>query len=71
MNDSRLKQVAALIDDARELLVDIVDERPTAESGWDLKAFNFIDASRQFLNSALVYVHKAQDPTTPEGNDVA
>ena len=62
MIDSRLNQVAALVDDARSLLVDIVDERTVGDS---LRDMNYIDSARQFLNSALVYVQKADDTHTP------
>jgi hypothetical protein len=63
VRDSRLRQVQALLDDARCLLVDIVDERP---AGADLKDFNNIDASCQFINSAIVYVQKAETHTPPD-----
>lgn len=64
MIDSRLAQVIALIDDARTLLVDIVDEGPSDSSS--VKDFNAIDAARQFLNSAGVYVEQA-DSSSPDG----
>jgi hypothetical protein len=57
MNDSRLRQAAALVDDARSLLVDVVDERPI---GADPRDYNAIDAARQFLNSGLVYIQQAE-----------
>ncbi len=65
MIDSRLKQVAALLDDARSLLVEIVDEGPAWDR--DLRAFDHIDAARQFINSSLVYVQKA-DSDYPGGD---
>ena len=60
--DSRLKQATALLDDARTLLVDIVDSRPL---GPLLQDFNNIDAARQFINSAIVYVQAADSEETP------
>jgi hypothetical protein len=57
VKDSRLPQVAALIDDARTIIVDIVDEKPYDTAS--LRDFNSLDAARQFLNSALVYVQSA------------
>lgn len=62
MNDTRLKQAAALIDDARTLLVDIVDNGPITEN---LRDFNNIDAARQFINSAIPYIEAAysEDPS--------
>lgn len=62
MRDSRLQQVTALLDDARCLLVDIVDEGPTQDA--NLRDFNNLDASRQFINSAITYVQYATDPET-------
>lgn len=62
MRDSRLRQISALIDDARGLLIDIVDSRP---SDANLRDFNALDASRQFLNSAVVYVQQADSEHTP------
>lgn len=64
MIDSRLSQVIALIDDARSLLVDIVDEGPSDSAS--VRDFNAIDAARQFLNSAGVYVEQA-DSSRPDG----
>jgi hypothetical protein len=55
MIDPRLAQAAALLDDARSLLVDVVDAHPDA-TPLDL---NNIDAARQFLNSALPYIQMA------------
>lgn len=63
MDDTRLKQIQALIDDARELVVEVVDSRPVDAT---VKDFNWLDASRQFLNSALVYVQKADDTIIPD-----
>ena len=60
--DSRLKQIEALLDDARSLIVEIVDSRPV---GADLRDFNNLDAARQFVNSGLVYVQKADDTYQP------
>lgn len=62
MIDSRLKQIEALLDDARSLIVEIVDSRPV---GADLRDFNNLDAARQFVNSGLVYVQRADDTHTP------
>ena len=62
MRDSRLKQCKALLDDARALLVDIVDDGPIGES--TIRDFNWIDAGRQFINSAIQYVQYATDPET-------
>lgn len=61
MNDSRLKVVTALLDEARTLLVDIVDNGPATEC---MRDFNSIDAARQFINSAATYV----DAAYSEGN---
>jgi hypothetical protein len=55
--DSRLKQAMALLDDARTLLVDIVDTGPA--TGPMLKDFNNLDAARQFINSSIVYIQAA------------
>ena len=59
MQDSRLNQVVALLDDARCLLVDIVDDGP---GNGNVRDFNNIDAARQFINSAASYVSYAIDP---------
>lgn len=67
MRDTRLDQAAALIVDARTLLVDVVDDRPVDAS---LRDFNHIDVSRQFLNAALTHVQLAQTPVVlplPDG----
>lgn len=64
MKDSRLTQVQALLDDARSLLIDIVDEGPTVDAS--VRDFNNIDAARQFINSAIPYV-QAADSTRPDG----
>lgn len=56
MNDPRLSKALAALDDARTYLVDVVDGNPTAPMG-DL---NNLDAARQFINSALVYIQEAQ-----------
>jgi hypothetical protein len=55
MRDTRLAQVTALLDDARSLLVDIVDDGP----GVPEVDANRIDAARQFINSALTYIQAA------------
>jgi hypothetical protein len=61
--DSRLPQITALLDDARTLLVDIGDSRPMGAYRGPLTGvqqdFNNIDAARQFINSAIVYVQAA------------
>ena len=64
MQDSRLKVAASLLDDARALLIDIVDEGPNETAS--VKDFNSIDAGRQFINSARVYI-QAADSTQPDG----
>jgi hypothetical protein len=58
MRDVRLKQAQALLDDARTLLIDVVDERPADAN---LKDYNAIDAARQFINSAIPYLQSADD----------
>lgn len=58
MRDSRLRVAAALLDDARTILVDLVDDRPADAN---LKDYNAIDAARQFINSSLVYIASADD----------
>jgi fructose-1,6-bisphosphatase len=60
--DSRLKQITALLDDARCLIVDLVDEGPFDDR--TLKDFNNLDAARQFINHGIVYV-QAADSTHP------
>jgi hypothetical protein len=75
VNDTRLNQVTALLDDARGLLVDLVDEGPSDRGS--VKDFNNIDAARQFINSAITYVQAASTvvpirPATTGGpNDAA
>lgn len=64
MIDSRLKQVLALLDDSRCLLVDIVEDGPA--TGALMRDFNQIDAARIFINSALVYVQAAEDVVPDE-----
>lgn len=61
MNDTRLGRALALLDDARSLLVDIVDEGPTEEAS--LRDFNNIDSARIFINSAIPYIQAAQEKT--------
>lgn len=63
MRDTRLRQVTALLDDARCLLIDLIDEGPTGDA--TVKDFNNIDAARQFINSATVYVQQADSEHTP------
>lgn len=58
MMDTRLAQASALLDDARTLLVDIVDSRPLL--GTMMRDFNSIDAARLFINSALVHIQDAE-----------
>lgn len=60
MRDSRLRQAAALLDDARTLLIDVVDERPV---GADPADYNNIDSARIFINSALPYIQAAEGVT--------
>jgi hypothetical protein len=57
MRDIRLKQAEVLLDDARSLLVDVVDDRPLDAN---LKDYNNIDCARIFINSALPYIQAAQ-----------
>lgn len=57
MKDSRLTQVTALLDDAREILVDLVDEGPAEDR--TVRDFNHIDAARLSINSAIVQVQSA------------
>lgn len=64
MKDSRLSQITALLDDARSLLVDIVDEKPYDSAS--LRDFNSIDDARQFINAAITYV-QAADSGHPKG----
>lgn len=63
MRDSRLRQVTAALDEARTIIVDIVDSRPVSA---DLRDFNSLDAARQFINSAIVYTQAADDTHTPD-----
>lgn len=53
IDDTRLNEALAILDDARALLVDLVDERPLTAT---LKDYNNIDAARQFLNGAVPYI---------------
>lgn len=53
IDDTRLNEAIAILDDARALLVDLVDERPATAT---LKDYNNIDAARQFLNGAVPYI---------------
>ena len=62
MRDSRLKQVTALLDDARELLLDIVDEGPKESA--TVRDFNQIDSARLSINVAIQHVQYATDPET-------
>jgi hypothetical protein len=62
VKDSRLTRVTALLDDARSLLIEIVDEGPTGEA--TVRDFNCIDSSRQFINSAIVYAQMADSEYT-------
>lgn len=62
MKDSRLRQATALLDDARHLLVDIVDERPTDAN---LRDFNQLDSARQFINAALINIQTAETQEIP------
>ena len=57
MKDTRLRQITAMLDDCRTLIVDIVDEKPYDTAS--LKDFNCLDASRQFINSAICYIQSA------------
>lgn len=60
MRDSRLQQAMALLDDARELLVDLVDEGP--KDGATLRDFNQLDSARLSINIAIQHVQYATDP---------
>lgn len=53
IDDTRLNEALAILDDARALLVDLVDERPLTA---DVRDYNNLDAARQFLNSAVPYI---------------
>lgn len=57
MNESRLRQAAECFEAGRDLLVAIVDDRAVGDGS--LRDFNYVDASRQFANSAIEYVHLA------------
>lgn len=57
MRDSRIKQICALIDDARCLVADIMDE-----AGVSTVDYNNLAAARQFLNSALGYADACDTP---------
>ena len=57
MKDTRLQQAIALLDDARCLIVDIVDEGPSTDK--TIRDFNNLDAARQFINSGIVYIQAA------------
>ncbi len=48
--DTRLVQALALLDDARTLLVELVDERPASAS---LRDYTSLDTARQALNDAI------------------
>lgn len=61
IDDSRFNEVLALLDEARTILVDVVDERPLTAT---LRDFNSIDAARQFINAAIPYVQSVLP--TPE-----
>lgn len=64
MIESRLSQITALLDDARTLIVEIVDEKPFDSA--NLRDFNNLDAARIFINNALVYVQAADSSTNLE-----
>lgn len=50
MDDTRLTQVLALLDDARSLLADITEDSPPTRDA------NRVDAARQFIDAAIKYV---------------
>lgn len=54
MNDTRLAQAEELLDDARELLIEIVDEQPDSP-----RDVNQIDAARLFINAASKHIQQA------------
>ena len=66
MRDSRLTKITDALDEAREYIVDIVDEGSAVGTA-TVKDWNCLDAARLFINNAVEYVQQA---TTPEGNDV-
>lgn len=57
MNEPKLGEALALLDDARCLLIDVVDGNPKAP----LADLNNLDAARQFINSAIPYIQLAQE----------
>ena len=63
MKDSRLRQTTALLDDARSILVELVDQAPIGDA--TVKDFNHVDAARQFINSAIVHIQLADSEHTP------
>jgi len=68
VRDSRLRQITAALDDARELIVDLVESGgPIPEAGDSLRRdFSHLDASRQCVNAAIKYIEMA---TSPEGSE--
>lgn len=54
MNDSRIQQAQALIDDARTLVADVLDEVP--ESEWPTR--HYLSEARSRLNAALLPLGK-------------
>lgn len=63
MKDPRLAKARALLDDARSLLVDVVDARPKDAT---VRDYNQIDSARQFLNAALINIQTAETHHYPQ-----
>lgn len=55
MNDSRIDQAAALVDDARTLLADMEEDGVSSSDAPDLAA------ARRLSNSALYHLNKLKD----------
>lgn len=56
MNEPKLGEALALLDDARCLLIDVVDGNPKAP----MSDLNQIDSARLFINASIIHVQKAQ-----------
>jgi len=57
MNDTRAAQARALVDDARSLVVDLLDDLGPDE---DWQPTHWLKEARTKLNSALQYLEKIQ-----------
>jgi hypothetical protein len=55
MKDTRLDIASSLLDDARDLLIEIVDEKPE-----NVHEVNQLDAARLFINAADTHIRIAQ-----------